>query len=476
MAIWHTVDILQALNLKGDVSSPFQATGISIDTRTLKPGDLFIALKGENFDGHDFLEQAFEKGASGVIISQEPPNFLVNHTYFKVSDPLKALQQLGQYARSRSSAKVIAVTGSAGKTTTKEWLAQVLGSFGSTVFSKASYNNHLGVPLSLAQLEPDTQFGVFEVGMNHGGEIEPLSQLIQPDIAIITTISEAHLGYFDSIEAIAEEKSNIFKGLKPGGTTILNHDNPFYEFFAHKAQHHGAKRILSVGQKKGSYIQLIEACYDDSCHQTLVKFKMGEDILTYSLDLVGEYYVINSLMVLAATKALGLDLDHSIEAVQTLKPIAGRGQRYTLCLTPGKTITLIDDAYNAHPTSMKSGLSSLAQIQSSGRKIVVLGEMRELGDKADCYHKELIPLLNEAGVDLIFATGPCLKPVFDAFLPQQQGAFQENALDLWQPLLESLRDGDTVFIKGSNGTKVYTLVHKLLSLHQDVLSSHLDVA
>ena len=475
MVKWQARDIIKALNLKGGVSLSFQATGISIDSRTLKPGEIFIAIQGGTFDGHHFIKDAIDKGAAGVIISQPPPVLLTDYTYFVVPDTLQALTQLGQYARQRSAAQVIAITGSAGKTTTKEWLAHILRNFGSTVFSKDSYNNQFGVPLSLSNLEPHSTFGVFEVGMNHGGEIEPLTKLIQPHVAIITTITEAHLGYFQSLDSIAEEKAKIFTGLQPDGTVILNYNSPYFDLLSQRAKEYGAKTLISVGTTKGADIQLLDSRYDATVHKTWIQIKIYDQVLSYSLAALGEHYILNSLMVLAATYTLGLDLEKALQAIEHLQPLAGRGHRHTICLGPDKTITLIDDAYNAHPASMKLGLESFSQIHLPGRRIAVLGEMRELGDKSAAYHQELIPLLEQANVDLIFATGAYLKPVFDAFPTRKQGAFAEDAEALWQPLIDSLEDGDVVFIKGSNGTKVYTLVHKFLSLNQDVLSSQLGV-
>jgi UDP-N-acetylmuramoyl-tripeptide--D-alanyl-D-alanine ligase len=479
MAKWRSNDILQALNLIIDGTIDFEASGISIDSRTINPKELFIAIKGENFDGHEFLIDALNKGAAGFIISQDPPSFLNDQTYFIVPDTLQALKQLADYARQRSTAQIIAITGSAGKTTTKEWLGQTLGHFGKTVYSPASYNNHFGVPLSLTSLDEDTAFGVFEIGMNNEGEIAPLSQLVQPDIAIITNITEAHIGQLNSLSNIAKEKSTIFAGLKPGGIAILNYDDTYFEFLADKAKEYGASKVISVGTKEGADIHLISSDYYSTSLTTQVEAKIYNQHVAYSLSLLGKHYIMNSLMVLAATDCLDIDLKKAIKEVEKLQPIAGRGQQHTLSIAPDKTITLIDDSYNAHASSMEAGLSTLAQIPllfPNGRKIAVLGDMKELGEQSEELHKGLLPLLQNAKVDLLFACGPHMKMLLDQLPPSQRGGYSDHAEQLWQPLLDGLQNGDIVFIKGSKSTKVSLLVHRLLSLHQDILSSQLAVA
>ena len=479
MSKWGVTDIMQALDLISEGSIEFEATGISIDSRTIKPGEIFVAVQGDSFDGHDFLQAALKKGATAFIISQSPPDFLKSHTYFVVPDTLQALRQLADYSRSQSKAKVIAITGSAGKTTTKEWLAQTLGTFGSTVYSPASYNNHFGVPLSLASLEKNTAFGVFEIGMNHEGEIEPLSHLVQPDIAIITTIADSHIGYLKSVSKIAAEKSTIFAGLKQGGTAILNYDNDYFDFLAEAATSYGAGKIVKVGQKQGADVRLMSSNYNPATDTTLVEVHVNQKPIKYALSLVGDHYVINSLMVLAAADCLGLDLNKAVKEIEHLKPIGGRGQKHTVCIAPDKTITLIDDAYNAQPSSMQAGLMALAQFPSSlptSRHIAVLGEMRELGEESETFHRDLLPFIQNANIELLFACGAHMKLLLDALPSAQQGGYSEQAEDLWQPLLDSLQNGDIVFIKGSKSTRVSILVHRLLSLHQDVLSSQLEVA
>lgn len=479
MAKWQSSDILQALNLAIDGESDFKATGISIDSRTLKLGEIFVAIKGENFDGHRFLQDALDRGAAGFIISQEPPHFLKDQTYFIVNDTLEALKQLGHYTRQRSNAQVVAITGSAGKTTTKEWLAQTLSHFGKTVYSPASYNNHFGVPLSLSCLEEDTAFGVFEIGMNNEGEIEPLSVLVQPDIAIITTITEAHIGQLNSLDNIAKEKSTIFAGLKPGGIAILNYDDKHYEYLAEKAKTYGVSKIIKVGKKEGADVHLISADYDSTSRLTHVKAKIFHQPITYSAEFLGYHYVMNNLMVLAAAESLNIDLKKSIKEIENLQPVAGRGQQHVLSIAPDKKITLIDDSYNAHAASMEAGLSTLAQLPPAfpnSRKIAILGDMRELGEQSEALHKGLLPFLEKARVDLFFACGSYMKLVLDELSPPQQGGYSENAEDLWQPLLDCLKNGDIVFVKGSKSTKVALLVHRLLSLHQDIVSSQLAVA
>ena len=479
MSKWSVTDIMQALNLISEGDIEFEATGISIDSRTIKPGEIFVAVQGDSFNGHDFLQAALDKGATAFIISRSPPDFLKNHTYFIVPDTLEALRQLAAYNRNRSKAKVIAITGSAGKTTTKEWLAQTLAPFGATVYSPASYNNHFGAPLSLTSLEEDTDFGVFELGMNHEGEIEPLARLVQPDVAIITTIADSHIGYLKSVSKIAAEKSTIFAGLKQGGTAILNYDSDYFDFLSEVATKHGTGKIVKVGKKPGADVRLVHCDYNPTTDTTTIEAEVNQKHIQYTLSLVGDHYIMNSLMVLATTECLGLDLNKAVKEIEHLKPINGRGQKHVLCIAPNKTITLIDDAYNAQPSSMQAGLTALAQSSlgfPAGRRIAVLGEMRELGDESATFHKGLLPFVQKANIDLLFACCGDMKLLLDALPAEQRGGFSEQAEDLWQPLLDSLQNGDVVFIKGSKSTKVSVLVHRLLSLHQDILSSRLEVA
>lgn len=464
MATWKANDIVQALDLIA-TDADLCATGISIDTRTLKSGDLYIAIKGDNLDGHDFVKDAFAKGASAVVVSSLSSD-LEGKSFFLVDDTLQALKALGAYARSQTAARVIGITGSVGKTTAKEWLGHVLASFGKIIFSKESYNNHWGVPLSLADLEDDTQFGVFEIGTNNPGEIEPLARLVRPDIAIITNIAEGHIGHFDSLDQIAEEKAEIFSGLKENGTAILNYDNPQFELLKTLAQKKGAETIISVGKTKGADVQLLEYQEDPFNYTSSITAEIKGKKLQYQLPMIGEHYAFTSLLVLACADQLGLSLDIATKTLLAIKPIRGRGLQQKVTLLNGVSITLIDDAYNANPASMKAGLNVLASLTlatTKAKKIAVLGEMLELGDKTPEYHRNLNDAVKQAGVNLVFATGAGMQHLFDALPKELQGKFELKADTLISHILPHLQEGDIVFVKGSKGSKVSRVVDYFLS-------------
>ncbi|MBI1954112.1 MAG: UDP-N-acetylmuramoyl-tripeptide--D-alanyl-D-alanine ligase [Proteobacteria bacterium] len=430
-----------------------EITGLSIDTRLLNPGDLFIALMSEKGDGHHYVEEAFKKGAVAALVSK--PVALQNKNILGVSDTLKALYQLAHYSRHRSKAKIIAVTGSAGKTTTKEFLRHCLSAFNSVSASLASYNNHLGVPLSLARMPADTHFGVFEVGMNHVGEIAPLSQLIQPDIAIITTVSEAHIGNMGSLETIAQEKADIFSGLNPKGTAIIPSDLSCIDILSAKAKH-----FVTFGKKDSSDIQLLH--YKPIGTKGYVEASVFGKKYVYECGLAGEHSALNSLIVLAVGHIAGLDFNRLLETFQTMEPLQGRGKRYILPYREGN-VTLIDDAYNANPASMKAGLSLLfsAPLQKKGRYIAVLGDMLELGEMSHLYHQEIGQFLKKNGVYSVFACGSAMSFCYEELLPSQKGLWAKTPEELKEPLLKQLQPEDIILIKGSYGSRVSILVDEV---------------
>ncbi len=468
MMPWTASDVTQALSLIASDSN-FSATGISIDSRTLKKGEIYVAIKGESLDGHDYVKDAFAKGASAAIVSNPLDLNQNGSTYFLVDDTLKALADLGRYARSRSLAQVVAITGSAGKTTIKEWLRQVLSHFGETVSSPASFNNQWGTPLSLTSLNKTTQYGVFELGTNSPGEIAPLAQMVNPDIAIITTITEAHIGRLGSLEAITAEKSEIFSGLKKDGIAIINADIPQFDFLKKVALSKGASKVYGVGKSAHADVKLISYHpnqMDGNGSFSTINAKIDDKPLSYTLPFIGEHYAINSLFILACVDALGLLEQLALtqdSILSSLQPLKGRGQRHTLNLANGGNFTLIDDAYNANPTSMKAGLSVLGSIKIKGRKIAVLGEMLELGEKSADYHKGLIPAIIAANVDVVFATGSEMEHLFNALPENLQGKYELVADALIPHVFSYIQDGDTVFVKGSKGSKVSKVVDYLLS-------------
>lgn len=461
MTLWTEQETHDALGLPLNTQKGWNASGISIDTRTLQPGDLYVAIKGESLDGHDFVADALKKGAVAAVVEQG--KLPTDDLSLVVPDTLKALEQLGRFARGRTQAKVVCLTGSAGKTTTKEMVRHVLEAFGKTSFSQASYNNQWGVPLSLAQMPKDAQYGVFEMGTNHKGEIAPLSLLSQPDIAIITTIAEAHIGLMGSIDAIAEEKSEIFRGIKPGGLAILPKDSPYYDYLAERAKSMGVAKIISFGKHSEAMVQLIDYKFDPQEGISRIKARVFDCEISYTLLFKGEHLAIDSLIALGVAHSFNLDLQIACDCLSGVEPLKGRGVWHKISWRGGH-FTLIDDAYNANLASMKAGLAVLASTppQHKGRRVAVLGEMRELGHKSRDHHLEIAEELKGLGIDRVFVVGAEAECLFEALSPAVRGGYALKPETLF-PLIESeLVQGDVVLVKGSNGSKVSHVVDYLV--------------
>lgn len=444
-----------------DVSSPspFNISGISIDTRTMQKGDLFFCLQGEYSDGHQFINEAITKGA-GAIVTHEENKSLKDYPHVKVKDTLDGLKQLGAAGRKRSPAKIAALTGSAGKTTTKEMLRQICEFHGETVYSPASYNNHWGVPYSLSFLTTDSEYGIFELGMNNGGEIEPLTKLVQPDVAVITNIFEAHIGFMGSKQAIAEEKSAIFAGLKTNGTAVLPRDDEFYDFLLTKAKEYSISNIITFGEDPSADVVLENYEPVSDKHQSIVTVKAFGKTYKYTLNFLGLHYAINSLAVLACCHGMKIPLSSAASIFNKIYPVDGRGAYHHLPLPVG-TIFLIDDAYNANPASMKSGISVLATTSTNSRRIAVLGDMKELGEHSINYHKEIARFMETLDIDLVFTAGIDMKHCFEELPKEMQGAHSATVQDLIPILREQLKDEDVVFVKGSKSSYISYVVDDL---------------
>ncbi|OYX83153.1 MAG: UDP-N-acetylmuramoylalanyl-D-glutamyl-2, 6-diaminopimelate--D-alanyl-D-alanine ligase, partial [Azorhizobium sp. 35-67-5] len=371
--------------VRGDVRD---ATGISIDTRTLAPGDAFFAITGENSDGHAYVDRALAGGAAVAVVAADKAEQMADGPLLVVPDVLAALTDLGRAARARSTAGIIAVTGSVGKTTTKEALRLALSPEGETHASAASYNNHWGVPLSLARMPREARFGVFEIGMNHPGEITPLVRMVRPQVAIITTVEAVHIAQFAGIEEIADAKAEIFDGLEPGGTAVLNRDNGQFERLAASARSKGVGRIVTFGADPASDVRLVEVALDPRC-SVLVADVMGTKV-TLKIGMPGRHIVQNALAVLAGVHLLGADLALAGLALARLRPPPGRGVALELALAGG-TATLLDESYNANPASMRAAIDVLSRtpVGPRGRRIAVLGDMLELGSEGETHHREL---------------------------------------------------------------------------------------
>lgn len=453
-----------SLALDAPVESSWQATGVSIDTRALKPGDLYIAIKGDAHDGHAFVAEAFEKGAVAAIVER-----LVVGSQFPqivVADTLKALTRLGAFARQRSSATIIAVTGSVGKTSTKELLRHVLGAVGPTFASPASYNNHWGVPLSLASMPRNTVYGVFEIGMNHRGEIAPLASLARPHIGVVTAIADAHIEHMQSRLIIAEEKADIFSATPTCRLAIINQDAAEFGLMQNRATASGVSRIMGFGKSPEALAQLLHYHCDPTGAKGMVTARLAGQDITYTLPQPGEHVAMNSLIALALGKFLGFDQGLLIRQLETLPSVQGRGQQHRIPVGEGE-ILLIDDAYNANLTSMRAGLSVLAAIPvpSIGRRIVVLGEMLELGNQADSHHQQLMETVSTSAIELVFAVGgPPIERAFHTHIPTDKAGGYASHVEALAPLvMEALRPGDIVFVKGSKRSQVSKIVDLLVA-------------
>lgn len=458
--LWTVKDLVAAT--KGTLSgTPRDVTGVSIDTRTLQPGDLFVALQGEKSDGHDYVKLALEKGASAALVTKTKAAQLSAYgAVVGVDDPLEALRLLGLAARARSSARIAAVTGSVGKTGTKEALRIVLGRQAETHASAASYNNHFGVPLTLARMPQSAHYGVFEIGMNHAGEITPLVGMVKPHVALITTVEAVHLEFFDSVAGIADAKGEIFSGLQDGGTAVLNRDNAYYERNLGHAKASRAGRIVSFGEHPEADVRLIRASLQSDL--SIVEAIIFGTPVTYRIGSPGKHIVLNSLGVFAVAEALGADLALTALAFADVKPPSGRGARIALG-EEGRVITLIDESYNANPASMKAALDLLgqAEIGLRGRRIAIVGDMLELGPDGPDLHKGLAKAVIDNRVDRLYACGPMMKGLFQAIPIEHRGAYAPDSEALVADVLNDLRAGDVVMIKGSLGSRMAKIVEAM---------------
>jgi len=459
-ALWTSAEI--AATVAGQVSGDFAATGVSIDSRSLERGDLFVALQGPTFDGHDFVAAALQRGAAGALIHRRPANLPADAPVIEVVDTMKALEDLGRAARARTEAKVAAVTGSVGKTSTKEALRSVLSLFAPTFASAGNLNNQWGAPLSLARMPRDTRYGVFELGMNHAGEISPLSQMVRPEVAIITTVEPVHIEFFPSVAEIADAKAEIFDGLLPGGAAVLPFDNPHFDRLEAKAKRMGA-RILTFGANEGAWARLIDCQVEPDGNQ--VTAEIGGKRLRYRMAAPGRHLALNSVAVLAGAFAFDLDLDQALPAFGAVQPLKGRGKREFLKIKDGQ-LELIDEGYNASPASVRAALGLLGTLPTAfgGRRIAVLGDMRELGSVGPQLHRDLAPDLSAAKVELAFLVGPQMQGLYDLLPDAMKGAHRATSDEMVQPLLAALKASDTVLIKGSLGTRMAPLVEAVRAL------------
>ena len=454
-ALWTSGELAKAIG--GTASTEFAVQGVAFDSREVGVGDLFIALKGEATDGHRFVEGAFGQGAAGAIVS-EP----VSGSHILVADTTAALDALGFAARGRTAARIAGVTGSVGKTGTKEALAAALAraNRGGVHRSVKSYNNHTGVPLSLARMPADSTFAVFEMGMNHAGEIRALTKMVRPHVAVITAIASAHIEHLGSLEAIADAKAEVFEGLTPGGTAIIPFDTQFRGRITDAAKAAGVENILTFGRGEGADVRPVDVI--ETANGTMIMAKLPSAELSFKLAYPGEHWVSNAMAVLAAVQALGGDLAAAGLALGEMEGLAGRGARHSIAIPDGGTATLIDESHNANPASMAATLSVLATTPAT-RRIAVLGEMRELGGDGEALHASLAEPVIQAGVEFALLVGTGMTPLAKALEGKCEINHVADAEAALVSLMEVLRDGDTILIKGSNAVGLSQIVSALVS-------------
>lgn len=461
--LWNGDRLVQAMGAAASRPAPAQVTGVSIDTRTLEPGDAFFAITGEVRNGHDFVAAALEKGAALAVIDEaHAAGFAGGGPYAVVPDVLKAMERAGKARRAELDAGVVAVTGSVGKTGVKEALRLVLSRQGKTHAPVASYNNHWGVPLTLCRTPRDVAYAVYEIGMSNPGEILPLARLVTPDVAVVTTVQPVHLAAFDSVDGIAREKAAIFSGLKPGGVAIVNADIPQAGLLRHLAEASPAGRIVSFGEHADADVRLVSCALKPDL-STVDAIVHGQPV-TYRLGSPGRHIVLNSLAVLAAVEALGADLALALLALGDLKPPVGRGASQTL-EGPGGPFTLIDESYNGNPASMRAALENLGRmpVTGRGRRIAVLGDMLELGPNGPDLHRGLIDAVTGNGVDTVFACGPLMRRLYDSLPSTLRGAYADDASGLQPFVIDAIRAGDVVTVKGSLGSKMGPIVKAIMA-------------
>ncbi len=457
--LWTVAEVVAATGGRPEGLDEAELSSVSIDSREIGPDALFVAIKGATHDGHDFVGAALEAGAGAAIVSEAHFAALGGRKAIVVPDTLAALEALGRAARARSRAEIIAVTGRAGKTTTKEAIRTALAASGSVHASIRSFNNHWGVPLMLARMPRETQFGVFEIGMNHAGEITPLVKLVRPHIAVITTVAAAHLQFFDSVAAIAAAKAEIFAGLEPGGTALLNADHDYLHILFQHARKAGVGRIVTYGFDESADWRIAEV--DALPTRTIAKIVHEGEEHGLSLPVPGRHMIANATAAVAVAHLAGQGTSHALSALGAFGAAEGRGET-TLLGPPEKPLLLIDESYNANVASMAAALEVYAGIRPpGGQKVLVLGDMLELGAQSPALHASLSRSVQATGATRIFLVGPAMASL-GAALEGAPVAGHANTIDeLGETILAGLAYGDSVMVKGSKGVRLGSLVEAI---------------
>ncbi len=458
-ALWTSEEVVRAL-LPAAITALFEANGVAFDSRAVAKGDLFFALGGETTDGHGFVADALKRGAAAAVVSRDVAG--ARGTLVRVPDTMKALVDLGRAGRRRSKARIASVTGSVGKTSTKDALRTMLAAQAPTSASAASFNNHVGVPISLARLPREARYGVFEIGMNHPGEIEPLARQVEAHVGVITNVGPVHIGHMGSEEAIADEKGCLFAGMAEGAVAVLNRDSRHYDRLVGSARRFGVSRIVGFGRSEAAEARLLSCNLQDS----------GSDVaalihgrrIEYRLGAAGEHWVLNSIAALAVIEALGANVAEAAAALSGVGASPGRGARRVLRFGAG-TVELLDESYNANPVSMRATLAVLARTAPAqgGRRLLAMGDMRELGEGADAYHAGLADAVAASGAAQVFLCGPHMKALWRLLAPAQRGGHRPDSASLAGEVAAALRAGDVIAVKGSLGSKMKNVVDAIVA-------------
>ncbi|MDB5393845.1 MAG: murF [Rhodospirillales bacterium] len=469
-ALWTAQDAALATGAAPVPGAAWTAGGVSIDTRAVAPRDLFVALKGPRFDGHDFVRAALANGAAAAMVDRPMPGADPTRL-LAVSDTQAGLEALAIAARARSSARIVAITGSVGKTGTKEALAALLGAQGATHASSGNLNNQIGMPLSLARMPAAAQFGIFEIGMNHAGEIAPLSRMLRPHVVIITNVEAVHLEYFADVEAIAEAKAEIFAGMNTDDTAILNRDNLHFARLSARAKARGIDRVWGFGEAAGAEAHLVSVVLDpagSAVEATILGRPVG-----FRLPLPGRHQVQNALAVLLAVAAVGGNVEAAAKALERLAPVKGRGVTSEIQIEGG-SFKIIDESYNASPAAVRAAVAVLGMIQplAGGRRMVALGDMLELGEGGPAAHADLAYALITAGIDRVFTTGRLMRHLQDALPARMKGGHTGDSTALGPLVAASASPGDIVLVKGSAGSRMDAVVTALRGRAQSATEAH----
>jgi len=459
-ALWTSDEIARAVSPAAMPDVPFEANGVTFDSRAVGKNDLFFALSGETTDGHAFVAQALARGAAAAVVSRDLSE--AKGKVVRVADTMQALVDLGRAGRRRSTARIASVTGSAGKTSTKDALRAMLQAQAPTSASTASFNNHVGVPISLARLPREARYGVFEIGMNHPGEIEPLARLVEAHVGVITNVEPVHIGHMGSEEAIADEKACLFAGMREGAIAVLNRDNRHFERLSATARRLGVTRIVGFGRNASAEARLLACSLHD--HGSDVVALIHNRRIEYRLGAAGEHWVLNSLAALAVVEALGADLARAAATLAEVKASPGRGARRHLAFGSG-SIELVDESYNANPASVRAMLAVLARTTpaTGGRRLLALGDMRELGEQADAYHAGLAEAVAASGATQVFLCGPHMKALWQRLPADRRGVHRPDSAALAPDVAAALRAGDVIAVKGSLGSKMKIVVDAVLA-------------